>query len=77
MAEKNSYVFVLISIIGGLLAFLILQLPASGNPMPIALVEIISLGLVIFACSKKTGIIPCLAVVWVLFCILIFIYALK
>ena len=79
MKEDNSYsmIFVIISLIGGLIAFFALQTPESTNPIPIAFVELISLGIVIFACSKKTGIIPCLAVIWVLFCILIFIYALK
>jgi len=79
MEEENSYsmIFVVISLIGGLIAFFALQTPVSTNPIIIGFVELISLGIVIFACSKKTGIIPCLAVVWVLFCILIFIYALK
>ena len=75
--NSNSFIYVIISIMGGLMAFGILQFPASTNPMPIVLVEFLALGTVIFACSKKTGIIPCLAVVWVLFCILIFVYSLK
>lgn len=75
--NSNSIIYVIISIIGGLIAFGILQFPASTNPMPIILIEFLALGIVIFACSKKTGIIPCLAVVWVLFCIVILYYALK
>jgi len=68
--SSNSIVFVIFSLTGGLLAFSMIYFPAFMNPTSIFL---ISLGLVIFACYKKTGIIPCFAVVWVLFCIWVFI----
>ena len=70
--NSNSLLYIIISIIGGVIAFYVNDVSGYEHSQ-LVFALFISLVLVIFACYKKPGVFSCFGVVWVLFCIWVYI----